>query len=194
MHDGAAAYAFATRLYAPERIVLWGESLGTGIVVALAAEYPVGRVLLESPYTSIADIAAEAYPFAPARLLTKDRFRSDKRIGNVSAPVLVVHGTDDDVVPIRYGERLYAMIRAPKRFVRIDGGGHNDQGEEEQDQPQKDVGGAQVTNRFLLQSLVLRLCEDALARPVLQECAGAQRLFARFAVEPHPALPKRRAI
>jgi len=124
--DGEAAYAFAAGLYPPERIVLWGESLGTGVAVALAGEHPVARLLLESPYTSIADIAAAAYPFAPARLLTKDRFHSDRRIDKVSAPVLVLHGTDDNVVPIEYGERLYGLIRAPKRFVRVAGAGHND--------------------------------------------------------------------
>jgi len=62
------------------------------------------------------------------RLLIKDQFRSDLRIGEVKAPVLVVHGENDTIVSITLGERLYGLARAPKRFVRIVGGGHNDLG------------------------------------------------------------------
>lgn len=127
--DAGAAYRFAVGLYPAERIVLWGESLGTGVAVALAAERPVGRVLLESPFTSAVDIAAAAYPFVPVRWLMSDQFRSDERIGRVSAPVLVVHGSGDDVVPIGYGERLYGLIRAPKGFVRLANASHNDHDE-----------------------------------------------------------------
>ncbi len=126
LRDAAAAYAFTAARYPAERIALWGESLGTGVAVALAAEKPVGRVILESPFTSAADIAASVYFFVPVRLLMKDQFRSDERIGRVTAPVLVFHGERDDIVPIRYGERLYGLIRSPKRFVRLPGAGHND--------------------------------------------------------------------
>ncbi len=69
------------------RIVLWGESLGTGVAVAVAAEKPVSRVILQSPFTSTADIAAARYWFVPVRLLMKDQFHSDLRIAKVTAPV-----------------------------------------------------------------------------------------------------------
>ena len=95
-------------------------------MLALAAEYPVGRIVLEAPFSSAADIAAAAYPFAPVRLLMKDPFRSDLRIGNVTAPVLILHGERDNVIPIRFGERLYALIKSPKRFVRFRDGSHED--------------------------------------------------------------------
>jgi fermentation-respiration switch protein FrsA (DUF1100 family) len=124
--DARAAYGFAAARYSPERIALWGESLGTGVAVALAAERPVARVILESPYTSIADVAAAIYWFLPVRLLIRDPFRSDLRVGRITAPVLVLHGARDTVVPIGFGERLYAMIQAPKRFVRLPEAGHND--------------------------------------------------------------------
>jgi fermentation-respiration switch protein FrsA (DUF1100 family) len=126
LRDAASAYAFAARLYPAERIALWGESLGTGVAVALAAERPVVRVILESPYTATVDIAAAAYPFVPVRWLMQDQFRSDQRIGKVAAPVLILHGTQDNVVPLRYGERLFELIRAPKRLVRLAQAGHND--------------------------------------------------------------------
>jgi fermentation-respiration switch protein FrsA (DUF1100 family) len=128
IRDADAAYAFATARYAPARIVLWGESLGSGVAVALAAERQVGHVVLQSPFTSAADVAAGRYWFVPVRLLMKDQFRSDLRIGKVTAPVLVLHGDRDTVVPFVFGEQLYGMIAAPKKFVRFPGAGHNDLG------------------------------------------------------------------
>jgi fermentation-respiration switch protein FrsA (DUF1100 family) len=124
--DAAAAYAFAAARYPTSRIAVFGESLGTGVAIWLAAEKPLARVLLQAPYTSIADVAAAAYPFLPVRFLLKDRYRSDERVARVTAPVLVIHGERDRVVPIEYGERLYALIRAPKKFVRFPEGGHVD--------------------------------------------------------------------
>ena len=112
----------------PNGIVLWGESLGSALAVTLAAEKPVGNLVLEAPFTSVADVGAQHYWFVPVRLFMKDQFRSDLRAGKVTAPVLVVHGENDFVVPMTLGKRLYAMIRAPKRFVSVAGGGHNDLG------------------------------------------------------------------
>ena len=106
--------------------MLWGESLGTAVAVALAAEREVGGVILDAPFTSIADVGAAAYPFAPVRWLVKDAFRSDLRIGKVKAPILVLHGERDRIVPIRFGERLYALANEPKRMVRFPQGGHVD--------------------------------------------------------------------
>jgi fermentation-respiration switch protein FrsA (DUF1100 family) len=124
--DAIATHDFAAARYPSDRIALWGESLGTGVAVALAAQRPVARLVLESPFTSIADIAAAVYWFAPVRWLIRDPFHSDRRIDKVTAPVLVMHGARDAIVPIAYGERLHALIRAPKRFVRLDNAGHND--------------------------------------------------------------------
>ena len=126
--DARAAYAFAAARHPAARLVLWGESLGSGVAVALAAEKPVARLVLEAPFSSAVDIAARAYPIVPVRWLMKDQFRSDLRIGKVNAPVLIVHGDQDRVVPIASGERLYALITAPKRFVRVPGAGHEDLG------------------------------------------------------------------
>src|SRR5687768_7963593 len=124
--DAKAAHDFAAQRYGADRIALWGESLGTGVAVALAAEHPVARVILESPYSSIADVAASIYWFVPVRLLLLDSFRSDQRIAKVTAPVLVVHGERDNIIPITYGERLYQLIPGPKRFIRLPNAGHND--------------------------------------------------------------------
>jgi len=128
MNDADAAYAFAIARYPAQRLVVWGESLGSGVAVPLAARNPVGHLILQSPFTSAVDVGAGRYWFVPVRWLMKDQFRSDLYIGQVTAPVLVMHGDRDNVVPFPLGERLFAQINAPKRFVRIAGGGHNDLG------------------------------------------------------------------
>jgi fermentation-respiration switch protein FrsA (DUF1100 family) len=128
LKDAAATYAFTSALYTPKRIVIWGFSLGTGAAVALAAEHGVGGLILEAPYTSIADVAAAAFPLLPVRYFVRDRFHSDKRIAEVTAPLLMMHGGRDATIPIRFGMRLFALAHEPKQFVRFDEGEHNDLG------------------------------------------------------------------
>jgi fermentation-respiration switch protein FrsA (DUF1100 family) len=125
MLDGEAAYSAAIASgVEPDHIVALGESLGSGVAVALAARHKVGALVLDSPYSSIADVAAAAYWFVPVRAFLLDSFRSDLRIASVDAPKLVVHGTKDPVVPIRFGEKLFALAGAPKEFWRVEGAGH----------------------------------------------------------------------
>jgi len=124
IEDARAAYAYAAERYS--RIVLWGESLGTGVAVALGAEKPVMHLILDAPYTSTVDVAADLYWFLPVRLLMKDQFRSDERIKRVKAPVLILHGEADNIIPIRYGERLLAMAPGRKQMVRFKDGYHVD--------------------------------------------------------------------
>lgn len=126
LRDAATAHAFLADRYGAGRIAVFGESLGTGVAVLLAAGRPVGRLILQAPYTSTADVARLAYPFVPIGLLMKDQFRADLKAGDVTVPTMVLHGTADTVIPIAFGERLYAAFRTPKRFVRVAGAGHED--------------------------------------------------------------------
>ena len=126
LRDAAAAYAFTTARYSADRIVAWGFSLGSGVAVALAAEQPVGKVILEAPYASIAEVAASAFPIFPVRLVMRDPFHSDQRIARVKAPLLFLHGVRDPTIPLASGERLFALAHEPKQFVRFPEGGHND--------------------------------------------------------------------
>src|SRR5713226_4921380 len=126
LQDAAAAYAFTSARYGADRIVAWGFSIGSGVAVALAADQPVGKLILEAPYTSIADIAAAAFPILPVRWLLRDQFHSDERIAGVTAPLLIMHGGQDSTISIAFGERLFALAHEPKQFVRFPEGGHND--------------------------------------------------------------------
>jgi uncharacterized protein len=123
--DAAAAYAFTSARYSADRIVVWGFSLGTGVGVALAAGQPVGKLILEAPYTSTADVAALRFPLVPIRSLMRDQFHSDDRIVQVTAPLLIMHGGRDRTVPIAFGIRLFSLAHEPKQFVKFPEGGHD---------------------------------------------------------------------
>jgi uncharacterized protein len=124
LKDAAAAYAFTAERYEASQIVAWGFSLGSGVAVAIASERPVAKLILEAPYTSTVDVAASLLPIAPVSLLMRDQFHSDRRIGRVTAPLLIMHGEADPAINIRFGERLFAMAHEPKQFVRFPDGGH----------------------------------------------------------------------
>jgi fermentation-respiration switch protein FrsA (DUF1100 family) len=108
------------------QIVLYGESLGSGVAVQMATERKVAAVVLESPYTSVADVAAERYPFVPVRPLTLDRYDSLSKIERINAPLLIIHGERDTVVPVKYGRRLFDAAREPKKAVFFPNAQHND--------------------------------------------------------------------
>ena len=123
--DGKLAYDWLRRRgFEAQRIVVFGESLGTGVAVQVAAERDVAGVILDSAYTSIADVARGRFPFVPVDLLMSDTFDSAANIGRVKAPLLMVHGDKDAVVPYALGRSLYDAASEPKRFATIPGGGH----------------------------------------------------------------------
>jgi fermentation-respiration switch protein FrsA (DUF1100 family) len=110
----------------PDRIILMGESLGTGVVLSAARDVHPMAVVLRSPFTSMADVAAHHYWFLPVRSLLWDRYDSLSRIGTLSCPVAVIAGDRDSVVPIALSRRLFDAIRAPKTFITVRGADHND--------------------------------------------------------------------
>lgn len=124
--DGRAAVRYLLGLgIKPANLVLYGNSLGTGVAIAMAAEFEVGAVVLESPYSSITDVAAVHYPFIPFALVGLDHFNSMALIARVRAPIYAYHGTRDTVIPIHIGRRLFDAAPGPKEYKAIQGAGHN---------------------------------------------------------------------
>jgi hypothetical protein len=109
----------------PDRVVVFGKSLGGAVAVALAAEVRPAGLIVQSSFTSARDMAARAFPFVPAALI-RTRLDSAARIGAVTCPKLFVHGTADEVVPYELGRRLFAAAGEPKRWLDVPGAHHND--------------------------------------------------------------------
>ncbi len=137
--DAMAAWQYATgeRNLATERIILYGESLGSAVAVQLAARVsqsgtPPGGLVLRSPFSSLADVASYHYPWLPVRWLLLDRYESTAHIRGVTCPILIIHGRRDSIIPLRFAERLYQAAPAKsaagisKRFVELPQADHND--------------------------------------------------------------------
>jgi fermentation-respiration switch protein FrsA (DUF1100 family) len=125
--DGRAAFAFLKdQGIADNNVVLFGESLGSGVAVELAAEHPVHAMILRSPYTSIAEVAAIQLPYIPARWLVRDRFEALPKIGLSKAPLFVFHGDADTLIPMALGRQLFDAASEPKTWLTVPGTGHND--------------------------------------------------------------------
>jgi fermentation-respiration switch protein FrsA (DUF1100 family) len=123
--DADAAYDLAiAKGFSGERILLFGESLGSGVALELATRRPVAGIILDSPYSSVVDVAAARYPFLPVRLLMQDQFRSDLWIKMTKVPVLIMHGTDDIVIPIVFARKLVSLGGPNVSYIEVPGGGH----------------------------------------------------------------------
>lgn len=115
--DAREIYNALLKTYPENRIVLFGESLGTGIALELATHVKPAGIILDSPYLSVVERAHAAYPWLPVSLLLQDQFRSDLFIRNVNVPILILHGTKDDLIPLSDSERLAALAK-PNQVTR----------------------------------------------------------------------------
>ena len=127
VRDADAAYAFLTgNGVAPESIVLYGESLGSGQAVQLAGHRKVRAVILEAPLTSTVEIARSAYWFLPLRLILTDQFRNIDHVRSVSAPLLLIHGNRDEIIPYSHSQRIYEAATCQKHLELIPQADHSD--------------------------------------------------------------------
>ena len=99
-----------------EDIILYGESLGTGIATEVAQQKNYAGVILETPFTSMVAAAKNFYPYLPVSLLLKDRYENDKKIKNINIPLLVMHGEKDEIVPFKMGKKIYDLANEPKYY------------------------------------------------------------------------------
>ena len=125
--DAIAAYDELRRRGVPaDKIVAYGESLGSGQAVRLAAERPLAGVVLEAPLTSAVDVGRSTYFFLPLSLLMTDQYNIERHIHSVTAPILILHGEKDEVIPLEMGKRNYRAANDPKRMVTFPDGAHTD--------------------------------------------------------------------
>ncbi|MEZ4736647.1 MAG: alpha/beta fold hydrolase [Caldilineaceae bacterium] len=125
LHDDmAAVYHYVQELYPESQITIYGQSMGSGFAAKLAAEKQPARLILESPYYSMRDMATMHFPWLP-RFLLKYQLRTDQWIAHVHGPVYLIHGTVDPVIPYQASERLYPLIQGEKELLTVADGGHN---------------------------------------------------------------------
>tara|TARA_A100001015_G_scaffold97542_1_gene108286 strand:- start:2394 stop:3209 length:816 start_codon:yes stop_codon:yes gene_type:complete len=105
-----------------ENIIIYGESLGTGITTEIAQNKNFAGIILETPFTSMVAAGKSKYPIFPIKLLLKDKYESDKKIKNIKSPVLIMHGEEDQIVPFWMGEKMFKMANEPKYsyFTKFD--------------------------------------------------------------------------
>jgi fermentation-respiration switch protein FrsA (DUF1100 family) len=106
-------------------LVFYGESMGTGVATQMATEYAAAALILESPYTSVPDVGADRYPLVPVRWLVHDRYDSIGKIKDVHMPLLLLHGELDQVVPVKFGKKLFDAANQPKQAVYVPDAGHS---------------------------------------------------------------------
>jgi uncharacterized protein len=127
--DASAAYDYLVSEHGvkAEKLVLYGQSLGTTAAIDLASRRPCGGLIVESGLSSASDMGVVAFPWLPRLLhrLGKNRFESARKIADARCPVLVTHGTNDEVIPVDQGRKLYEAAREPKRLIIVPGGSHN---------------------------------------------------------------------
>jgi len=124
--EGALAYLRARQDLAHTKPVYFGRSLGAAIAVEVARRHSPAALILETPFTSIRDMAKVALPFLPVGSLLQTKYDSLTKIREIRAPLLILHGDRDDVVPYEQGRRLYDAANEPKTFYAIRGARHND--------------------------------------------------------------------
>ncbi len=123
--DGRTAWQWLVERQAPENIIIHGLSLGSGVATALATEVEARALILETPFTSVEDVAAGNMPYFPVRWVLWDKFKSVDRISDVAEPLMIAHGTRDSVVPYEQGRALFKAANEPKTFVSIENGDHS---------------------------------------------------------------------
>ncbi len=121
----AAIQYLQSKGYETKDMLIIGESLGSGVSMHMATEYQFAGVFLITPYTSISDRAQEIYWYLPIKFLVKDNFKSYDKVDRINAPLLIVHGTKDLVIPHTHAERLIELAHTPKKLIIYEGKGHS---------------------------------------------------------------------
>ncbi|MDP2886221.1 MAG: alpha/beta hydrolase [Ignavibacteria bacterium] len=126
--DGRAFFDYALTLpeVNPQRVILWGTSLGGAVATDVATQRPAAGLILESTFTSGKDVTRILYPFLPVQFFLRSKFNSIEKIRTLSIPTLIMHGEHDSIIPPGLGRKLFNAANEPKEFYEIPGADHND--------------------------------------------------------------------
>ncbi len=149
--DGTEVITWLNKQSVPlNKLVYIGESLGSGVAVQVAAKLQPTLLILEAPFASAMEIGANAYPWLPVRLFMKDKFNSLNFIGDVRAPLVIIHGSRDRIVPVNSGRKLFQNANEPKEFIELKDASHNDLPE----------WGSLKTGQQIIEKLFLKLADN----------------------------------
>jgi len=123
--EAAWQYLVEERQVDPDKIIVFGRSIGGAIAAWQARSHTPGALILESTFTSVPDLAAKLYPYLPVKLLSRFKYDTEGYLEGVNCPVLIVHSPDDEMMPFRHGQRLFEAAKEPKKFLEISGS-HNE--------------------------------------------------------------------
>ncbi|MDO1499699.1 alpha/beta fold hydrolase [Winogradskyella maritima] len=123
--DAQLFYDYVSNVFPAENIIIYGRSLGTGIASHLASKNPAKQLILETPYTSITDVAKHRFPMFPVKSLLKYHFPTNENLKHVHVPITIFHGTDDSVVPYKFGKQLKDSFPNKIKLITIENGEHN---------------------------------------------------------------------
>lgn len=126
--DARAAWDYVTNVknFRPERIIIYGRSIGTGVAMELASRNEAGLLVLEAPYTDLRSLAKQKAPIVLPALTLRYHFDNLSKVGKVRSPILFIHGSDDGLIPPSHSRKLFDAFQGQKKLVIIEGGSHND--------------------------------------------------------------------
>jgi uncharacterized protein len=125
-YDASACYEYLRERYQEDRIIIYGRSIGTGVAVDLCAKAKVKGLILEAPYTSLVNLANEKFGFFFPGFYLRTRFDNLGKINQIKCPLLLIHGTEDSLIPASESQKLFHSFNGEKKLFLVEGGGHND--------------------------------------------------------------------
>jgi fermentation-respiration switch protein FrsA (DUF1100 family) len=123
--DAAWDYLVNDLKIRPEKIIIYGHSLGGGVAVETALKHRAGGLVIESGFKSVADLGREIFPFLPVGLIVRHKYASIDKVAHIDIPKLIIHSPSDEIIPFEHGKALFERASEPKKFLRIEGG-HNE--------------------------------------------------------------------
>ncbi|MBS1113409.1 MAG: lysophospholipase [Nitrospirae bacterium] len=123
--EAALDYLINSRHVHPEKIVVFGRSLGGAVAAETALRHKVGALIIESGFTSVPELGDKYYPFLPVKLLSRYSYATIDKVGRINAPKLFIHSPNDEIIPFQHGRALYEKASPPKEFLEISGDHNN---------------------------------------------------------------------